>query len=40
VKSVLALRSQGMGIRRIATEVGLGVGTVLRLVNESAARTA
>jgi DNA invertase Pin-like site-specific DNA recombinase len=41
VKSVLALRSQGVGIRRIATEVGLGVGTVLRLVgNESKARPA
>jgi DNA invertase Pin-like site-specific DNA recombinase len=36
----LVLRSKGIGIRRIAREVGLGVGTVLRLVNESAARTA
>ena len=32
VKAVLALRAQGVGIRRIAREVGLGVGTVLRLV--------
>jgi DNA invertase Pin-like site-specific DNA recombinase len=41
VKSVLTLRSQGLGIRRIAREVGLGVGTVLRLIgNESEARLA
>jgi DNA invertase Pin-like site-specific DNA recombinase len=33
VKSVLTLRSQGMGIRRIAREVGLGVGTVVRSVS-------
>jgi DNA invertase Pin-like site-specific DNA recombinase len=33
VKAALALRSQGIGIRRIAREVGLGVGTVLRIVN-------
>jgi DNA invertase Pin-like site-specific DNA recombinase len=33
VKSVLTLRSQGLGIRRIAREVGLGVGTVVRLVS-------
>jgi DNA invertase Pin-like site-specific DNA recombinase len=32
VKAALALRAKGMGIRRIAREVGLGVGTVLRLV--------
>src|SRR6516225_8982932 len=32
VKTALALRAQGIGIRRIAREVGLGVGTVLRLV--------
>jgi DNA invertase Pin-like site-specific DNA recombinase len=32
VKAARALRSQGLGIRRIAREVGLGVGTVLRLV--------
>jgi DNA invertase Pin-like site-specific DNA recombinase len=39
VESVLTLRSQGIGIRRIAREVGLGVGTVIRLVgNESEAR--
>ena len=35
VKAALALRSQGIGIRRIAREVGLGVGTVLRLVETS-----
>jgi DNA invertase Pin-like site-specific DNA recombinase len=32
VKAALALRSKGLGIRRIAKEVGLGVGTVIRLV--------
>jgi DNA invertase Pin-like site-specific DNA recombinase len=35
VKQVLALRSQGIGIRRIAREVGLGVGTVIRLVDQA-----
>jgi DNA invertase Pin-like site-specific DNA recombinase len=33
VKAALALRAQGIGIRRIAREIGLGVGTVLRLVD-------
>jgi DNA invertase Pin-like site-specific DNA recombinase len=37
VKQVLALRSQGIGIRRIAREVGLGVGTVIRLVDQTPA---
>jgi len=32
VKAALDLRAKGMGVRRIAREVGLGVGTVLRLV--------
>jgi DNA invertase Pin-like site-specific DNA recombinase len=32
VKAALALRSRGVGIRRIASDVGLGVGTVLRIV--------
>ena len=32
VKAALVLRSRGVGIRRIARDVGLGVGTVLRLV--------
>jgi hypothetical protein len=41
VKAVLKLRSRGIGIRRIAREVGLGVGTVIRLVgNEGQARPA
>src|SRR6516162_2755623 len=35
VNAALALRAKGMGIRRIAREVGLGVGTVLRLVDAS-----
>ena len=34
VKAALALRSKGLGIRRIAREVGLGVGTVVRLIGE------
>ena len=38
MKAALALRSQGLGIRRIAGEVGLGVGTVLRLVDASDTR--
>ena len=35
VRAALALRAQGVGIRRIAREVGLGVGTVLRIVGGS-----
>jgi DNA invertase Pin-like site-specific DNA recombinase len=35
VKQALALRSKGIGIRRIAREVGLGVGTVIRLVDQA-----
>src|SRR5262245_16959555 len=35
VKQALALRSPGIGIRRIAREVGLGVGTVIRLVDQA-----
>jgi DNA invertase Pin-like site-specific DNA recombinase len=34
VKAALKLRSRGVGIRRIAREVGLGVGTVIRLVGD------
>jgi orotate phosphoribosyltransferase-like protein len=41
VKAALKLRSRGIGIRRIAREVGLGVGTVIRLVgNDSEAHPA
>jgi DNA invertase Pin-like site-specific DNA recombinase len=36
VKAALALRSKGLGIRRIAREVGLGVGTVVRLIGAEA----
>ena len=32
VKAVRDLRAKGVGVRRIARNVGLGVGTVLRLV--------
>ena len=35
-KAALALRSKGLGIRRIASEVGLGVGTVIRLIGAEA----
>jgi DNA invertase Pin-like site-specific DNA recombinase len=38
VKAALALRSKGIGIRRIASEVGLGVGTVIRLVGNGSQR--
>jgi DNA invertase Pin-like site-specific DNA recombinase len=38
VKAALKLRSRGIGIRRIAREVGLGVGTVIRLAGEESAR--
>ena len=31
VNAVLTMRAKGVGIRKIAREVGLGVGTVLRL---------
>jgi DNA invertase Pin-like site-specific DNA recombinase len=36
VKAVLVMRSKGIGIRRIAREVGLGVGTVIRLIGKKA----
>jgi DNA invertase Pin-like site-specific DNA recombinase len=36
VKAALALRSKEIGIRRIAREVGLGVGTVIRLIGAEA----
>jgi len=31
VKAVLTMRAKGVGIRKTAREVGLGVGTVIRL---------
>jgi DNA invertase Pin-like site-specific DNA recombinase len=34
VRTALTLRSKGLCIRRIAREVGLGVGTVIRLVGQ------
>jgi DNA invertase Pin-like site-specific DNA recombinase len=34
-KAAFALRSRGFGIRRIAREVGLDVGTVVRIVGTS-----
>ena len=37
VKAALAMRARGIGIRRIAREVGLGVGTVMRLVGPTPA---
>jgi DNA invertase Pin-like site-specific DNA recombinase len=39
VKTALALRSRGVGIVRIAREVGLGVGTVQRIVSRTPAQT-
>jgi DNA invertase Pin-like site-specific DNA recombinase len=35
IKAVRAMRRKGAGVRKIAAEVGLGVGTVLRLVATS-----
>jgi DNA invertase Pin-like site-specific DNA recombinase len=32
IKAVRAMRAKGAGVRKIAAEVGLGVGTVVRLV--------
>ena len=32
IKKVSVMRAKGAGVRKIAAEVGLGVGTVLRLV--------
>jgi transposase len=29
---ILAMRAKGMGIRRIASELGVGVGTVIRIL--------
>jgi hypothetical protein len=37
VKAALALHAQRMGIHRIPREAGLGVGTVLRLVDPDGA---
>ena len=37
VKAALAMRARGIGSRRIAREVGLGVGTVMRLVGPTPA---
>ena len=35
MKQALALRSQGIGIRRIGREIGVGVGTVIRLLDQA-----
>jgi DNA invertase Pin-like site-specific DNA recombinase len=37
VAAILAARAKGTGLRRIARELGVGVGTVLRLTGEGAA---
>jgi DNA invertase Pin-like site-specific DNA recombinase len=34
VAAIVAARAKGMGIRRIARDLGVGVGTVLRLIGE------
>ena len=36
VTAIVAARANGIGIRRIARELGVGVGTVLRLTGEAA----
>jgi DNA invertase Pin-like site-specific DNA recombinase len=37
VTAIVAARAKGTGIRRIARDFGVGVGTVLRLTNEAPA---
>jgi DNA invertase Pin-like site-specific DNA recombinase len=37
VTEIIAARAKGTGIRRIAREFGVGVGTVLRLTDKGAA---
>jgi DNA invertase Pin-like site-specific DNA recombinase len=37
VKAIRAMRAQGKGIRRIAADLGVGVGTVLRITGPFAA---
>jgi DNA invertase Pin-like site-specific DNA recombinase len=37
VAAIIAARAKGMGVRRIARDLGVGVGTVLRLTDEAAA---
>ena len=37
VAAIMAARAKGTGLRRIARELGVGVGTVLRLTGEGAA---
>jgi hypothetical protein len=32
IKAARAMRAKGSGVRKIAAEIGLGVGTVMRLV--------
>jgi transposase len=32
IKAMRAMRAKGVGVRKIAAKVGLGVGTVMRLV--------
>jgi DNA invertase Pin-like site-specific DNA recombinase len=39
VAAILAARAKGSGIRRIARELGVGVGTVLRVTGEAALAT-
>src|SRR5471030_1943123 len=36
VAAIVAARAKGIGIRRIARELGVGVGTVLRVIGEAA----
>jgi DNA invertase Pin-like site-specific DNA recombinase len=38
VAAIMAARARGTGIRRIARELGVGVGTVLRVTGEEAAK--
>lgn len=40
VKAIRAMRAGGTGLRRIATELGVGVGTVIRVLGEEGASAA
>lgn len=39
IRAALAMRSRGVGVRKIASSVGLDVGTVLRLVSPASPKT-
>lgn len=40
IKAIRAMRQDGVGVRKIASELGVGVGTVLRVLGENQTRPA